>query len=321
MALRTRVSAVSPDQRNTPFTCDAELVQIGSETVAITVDTLGDEVRRGVVRDLYTVGWLAAVASLSDLAASGARPSGLLLSVSLPPDVDSSRLDAGFADCLEAHGTYLLGGDLQFDEQLSVTTVGVGAVQRALMRVGSQPGDPLYAVGAFGLGNLVALTQNGDEGSPHEGRYLPQIPFEAWMSVVPLVRACTDSSDGLLGALMNLADGVRFDVDLSAVPFDEEVRAIAGRTGLPLAGFAAGVVGDYGLVFTVSHTDVVAFEAASRASGLMAHRIGRCVEAPAHLLRGEGEAHCLSDVQARKLLSCESASELLTVLEGCSISA
>ncbi|TNE88109.1 MAG: hypothetical protein EP330_15745 [Deltaproteobacteria bacterium] len=304
-ALRARVGAGPRTQRNAPFESDCELLQLGEQLLALTVDTLGDELREGLVADLYSVGWLAAVASLSDLAAVGARPEGLLCSLSLPEE-DSSRLDAGLADALAAHGVGLLGGDLQFDSQLSVTTVGVGTVAHPLTRRGTRPGDVLFAAGAFGAGNLLALTHLPE----HEAAYRPRVDFDRWLAHVPRVRACTDSSDGLLGALHNLADGVGFEVDLERVPFVDAVREVCAVTGLPLAGFAAGVVGDYGLVFTAAPAHGAALETAGFA------RLGRAVEGPHRLVHGEA-LWVVDEASVASLAEARSAEALLAGLAAC----
>src|SRR5437868_5550458 len=65
--------------------------------------------------DLLYRGWLLATINLSDLAAAGARPLGLLTSLQLPattPTEDFERLLDGIDECCAEHGTAVLGGNL-----------------------------------------------------------------------------------------------------------------------------------------------------------------------------------------------------------------
>lgn len=296
-------------QRNRVGEADAEILDLGDRRLAITVDTLAEEFR--FLQDPETIGWLAAIASLSDLLAVGARPEGLLLSVELPLDAWEDRRDAlirGVLGCLEAHGTCLLGGDTNDTPHTALTTVGVGTVQRPLLRSGARPGDILLVVGEVGRGNLVALQalQSG-VASPLESSYRPTLPVEAWLQVCDAASACTDSSDGLLAAVASLAlsSGCGFDLEEQAIPYAGEVRSLP----LPLLAFAAGGVGDYGLVFTVPGTELSAFLA--RAGELSVRAIGRAT--PAGIRIG---GRCAEPSFLLELASRRSAAEVLAGLTG-----
>src|SRR5437763_819197 len=66
--------------------------------------------------DYYHWGWLLAAINLSDIAAAGAGPVGLLSSLTLPMSLDLDefyRLLDGIDDCCRAVGTHVIGGNLK----------------------------------------------------------------------------------------------------------------------------------------------------------------------------------------------------------------
>src|SRR5258707_14371590 len=80
-------------------------------------------------KDLYYRGWLLATINLSDLAAAGATPVGLLTSLVLPNDLtvsELSRLLDGIDECSRANGTRVLGGNIKEGERIDLTATAIG---------------------------------------------------------------------------------------------------------------------------------------------------------------------------------------------------
>ncbi|MBK6405359.1 MAG: hypothetical protein IPF66_10105 [Holophagales bacterium] len=154
----------APGQRGAIHETDAELVELGDgRLLALTVDTVCEEIRLGLYRDPRTAGRLAAAAALSDLAAVGAEPLGLLLSVTLPAgnaDVVQEAVARGVAETASAAGIFVLGGDTNEGNDLSVGCTAAGTVPcgSELRRVGISPGDLLFSAGPLGLGAAVAAS-------------------------------------------------------------------------------------------------------------------------------------------------------------------
>ena len=68
----------SPQQSNRLHETDAELIAINSnksDYLAVTIDTIADEISEGLYKDPFTMGWITVMANFSDLAAVGAEPS------------------------------------------------------------------------------------------------------------------------------------------------------------------------------------------------------------------------------------------------------
>jgi thiamine-monophosphate kinase len=102
------------------------------------------------------VGWRAAAVNLSDLAAMGAKPWGLVMSVGLPPDTEIAWIEdvyRGFSECLRTYGTELVGGDTVRSpvRTLSVTAFGQVPKNQVIQRHTARVGDAIVMTGLHGL--------------------------------------------------------------------------------------------------------------------------------------------------------------------------
>ncbi len=102
------------------------------------------------------VGWRAAAVNLSDLAAMGAKPWGLVMSVGLPSDTKIDwieRVYCGFSECLQTYGTELVGGDTVRSpvRTLSVTAFGQVPKNQVIQRNTARVGDAIVMTGLHGL--------------------------------------------------------------------------------------------------------------------------------------------------------------------------
>ena len=283
-----------PDQLNRPHQADAELVPIPGthQLLALTVDTLAEEIELGLYTDPETMGWMAATTSLSDLAAVGARPLGMLLSATLPTDSDANYqhwIARGFeAACTQAK-THVLGGDTNSGPQASLTSVAVGLVSPGglLLRTGCGPGDLVYTSGRLGAGGPVAVRALFPALDHRYVRpFRPQARIAASRVLPGFATACMDTSDGLVATLDQLGrlNGVGFEITAPLTDFlDPEAAALSHRMGVDLLLMLAQPHGEFELVFTVPSKERERFEAHAVSSGLHPLRIGRVI--PDRVLR------------------------------------
>ena len=261
--LYTRLHRRSPAQLNSINETDAELIQLpGSSTIlALTTDTVAEEIQLGLLHQPYTIGWFAVLAALSDLAAVGANPIGLLMSYQFPSQLsedETRQLIQGVEDCAQAHQSYILGGDTNQAEQLSVSATAIGTIPdgRFNSRVGCRPGDRLYVTPNVGQGNLLAFLNrfNHPLAESFEDSFRPVAPLELGQWIARHGSACLDTSDGLVAGitlLLTLNPEVGFRLNAGSIPYASTIQAIADQTGMAPSVFALGQVGDYGLLFTV----------------------------------------------------------------------
>lgn len=163
------------------------------------------------------VAWKLVATNLSDLAAKGAEPIGVILGHSLGPD-DQAFLD-GLHEALTAFETPLMGGDTIHAE--GSRTLGLTAIGRAThtpvpMRLASKPGDAIYVTGTIGRAML------GFEGNPDflEAFNRPTPLLGQGKALAPLVNAMMDVSDGLLldAFRMAAASEHSFEIQTDLIP-------------------------------------------------------------------------------------------------------
>jgi thiamine-monophosphate kinase len=237
---------------------DCGLIREGEEFFALSTDVSVERVHfRLDWISLQEVGWRATAAALSDLAAEGAEPVGLLSAVTMPPGASEPELlelmsgvgaAAGFA-----HAP-VLGGDLSSGPVWSLAITVVGRTRAPITRAGAQPGDTLWVTGALG-GARAALEawRRKEEPSPEaRARFAhpePRIAAGRWLARHG-AHAMIDLSDGLGGDARHLAaaSGVQVEIDLQAVPVVAVVSAEADRLRVSPGEFAAEAGEDYELL-------------------------------------------------------------------------
>ena len=285
----------APGQRGGVHETDAELLPIGDDRLlALTVDSVVEELELGLYSP-RTAGRVAVVACLSDLAAVGATPLGLLLSVTLPRSgakAIQTAIAGGVGDACREAGTFVLGGDTSEGDRLSVTVVGAGIVpaDRALTRRGCAPGDLVYATGLLGRGSAHAAAALMGLGPPPSA-FEPPVRSAAGMSLRGVATACIDSSDGLMAAvdqLVRLNDvAIRIDEPLDRL-LHPTARDLVRSSGLPAFPFLAGHHGEFELIFTIPAGSVSAMADVEERGAFRPLRLGR-VEAGRGVWIGRSE--------------------------------
>lgn len=226
------------------------------DMLAEGVHFIGDEPPADLAHKLFAV-------NLSDLAAMGARPLGVLLGLGL------ARQDAAWADAFAAGlaaaaarwRVPLLGGDTVAGLDrlvLGLTAIGQVAPGRALGRAGARAGDTLWVTGNIGDAGLGLAVARGDAPCDADllARYRrpePQLAMGA--ALVGIATAAIDVSDGLLidAARLAAAGGVSIGVDLGALPMSRAAeKRGADQLGLATSG------DDYELLFAAPATADVA---------------------------------------------------------------
>jgi len=187
------------------------------------------------------VAWKLVAVNLSDLAAKGATPVGVLLGYPLGDDAWDRHFVHGLEDALAHFDVALLGGDtVKGPRVLSLTAIGRTSV--APSRSGALAGDALWVTGVIGRGGL-GLRADPD----HLAAYRRPAPRLAEGKMLgPIVHAMMDVSDGLLidTQRMAYASGLAVEIDLDAVPVvgERSAAVTAGDDYELLFALSAGIV-------------------------------------------------------------------------------
>lgn len=237
---------------------DCAFIEAGGERLAVSIDLSIEDVHfRRAWLTPGEIGYRAASAALSDLAAVAAQPMALLLSLGVPDDYPDDALFAitdGVGDAAGDAGALVVGGDLSGSEKLVLDCCVIGRAGAEVRRKGAKPGDRIVVTGVLG-GPLAALTawQAGRDPEP-EARWRFVRPAQrhdaARFLLAHRARAMIDVSDGLGGDLGQLlaASGVGAHIDVGRIPVMPVARAAAERLGEPPWRFAARSGEEYELL-------------------------------------------------------------------------
>jgi thiamine-monophosphate kinase len=200
---------------------DAAVLDVGGETLVLTHDMLVEGVHFLPGQDPADVAWKLVASNLSDLAAKGAEPIGVLLGYMLGED--QQGFHAGLAEVLEHYGIPLLGGDTVAGgppQALGLTAIGRATHRPVPARSGARPGDGLWLTGQLGAAMLGYEALHDGSGADPQAYLRPMARLAEGEALAPLVTAMMDVSDGLLLDAWRMAEAsaVSLAIDGTAVP-------------------------------------------------------------------------------------------------------
>lgn len=201
----------------------------------VTTDMLHDRTDFPGGTTRYTAGWRAVGASLSDVAAMGARATAAV-AVYAAPSFEEDELEAfvaGAQDVCSAVDAEYVGGDLDGHDEFTVSSTALGETDAPVDRDGANVGDAVCVTGELGRSAAaIRAFEAGDVERANElFRFSPRVP--TGRALAPHASAMMDSSDGLARSLHQLASasdcGVTIDGD--AVPVADAVHEYATDDG------------------------------------------------------------------------------------------
>jgi thiamine-monophosphate kinase len=200
--------------------------------VVVTQDALVEGVHfRREWTSWRDLGWKAAAVNLSDLAALGAEPEALLVSLALPVETELSAV-VEFYEGLAEPGVPVTGGDTTRSDQLVLAVTAVGRSERVPGRAGAVPGDLLVVTGPLGgaAAGLHALREglNGFEELVARHRR-PPLRLEEGRRLARVAHAQIDLSDGIAGDAARVAErsGCRVVLEPERIPRASGIEAVA----------------------------------------------------------------------------------------------
>lgn len=290
-----------PQQLNAILEADAEILSPlsgSNEYLVVKTDGIYEEIRQKLYEDPWLIGWMVITAPLSDLAAVGTEPDGVLLSLVLSNEQDDEwmrNFQKGISDALAYYGTFLLGGDTNHDHHFSATATAIARTSRKpMMRKGIEPGQHIYCTNKMGDGNAFAYSKYFDAGKHHS--FKPVARFSETKIIREFATACIDSSDGFFPALAVLSEinNVGFDISIPLFNILHQAAAeIVLTHDLPSWMLLAGPHGEYELVFSIPAKDVHVFESEAKKINWHPLYIGRSKkEISIHFLSDSLGVHC-----------------------------
>jgi thiamine-monophosphate kinase len=270
---------------------DAALVRAVAPGAVLTTDMLVEDVDFRLAWASWSdIGHKAAAVNLSDLAAMGARPRGLLLSLALRPHIrvaDVMALVGTLARVGAHYGAPLVGGDLsKIDGPVvaSVTAIGEVDPRKALRRYAGRVGDIVLVSGVLGGAAAGLEALQAGVASPLRKRQLrptPNVALGMALAKSGLVRSAADISDGLASDALHVAPaGAGVTIDASALPLQAGVEQLARKLGKDAIRLAVAGGEDFELVIAVAPRNVPRVQALAKKLGQRLTVVGSVVKAP-----------------------------------------
>jgi thiamine-monophosphate kinase len=234
----------------------------GEDCLVVTTDMLHRTTDFPEEMTPWQMGWMSAAVNLSDIAAMGAEPTGLLMAIGMPSDTEIAfveELARGIQACAEFCGTTVIGGDLDTHAELTITGTALGRVKKSqlLLRKGAKPGDLVCVTGYAGTAGAAlkaVLSKKSVSKTVLKALFepVPRTREARELAESGAVTSMMDTSDGLAMSLYDLSrqSKVGFKIWENALPIFPEVREFASGPE-ELLEFALYTGGDFELIFTV----------------------------------------------------------------------
>jgi len=246
------------------------------------------------------LGKLAVQVSLNDVAASGAEPLGMLLTVLAPPKATEAEIGEVVREAAReaaAMGLQIIGGHTEVTDAvrrmvLSSTVVGRARLDALVRTGGARAGDSLVMTKYAGIEGTAILACDAAERlrgaltvqELNEARTLADsmsVLSEGQIAARSGATAMHDATEGgILGAAWELAEASRLGLrlELSAIPIHPVTRKLCAALDIdPLRLISSGAM-------LIAHPDGEALCMALRGQGIAATVIGEFIEPPERVL-------------------------------------
>ena len=238
---------------------DCGVVEWGEDYLVITTDAVSVRTHVPPGATSQQLGWHLVAINLSDIAAAGAYPLGVVAALAVPRDTELDfvkGLARGMEDCARQFGVAIVGGDTKESETMTLVATAVGKVpkKRILLRSGAKPGDIVVLTGDLGRAGWASRALVNPVQRPQAAdlllRIFPRVQEGIFFSESGVVTSCMDISDGLGTTIDQLSDAskVSFVIDFDAIPLYKGLQGEGRRTLEDLTIYYGG---DYELVATV----------------------------------------------------------------------
>jgi len=255
------------------FKDDAALINFGDKYLVATSDILFKSAHFPDEMTYEQIGKKVVTANVSDLAAMGAKPLGIIIAVGLPKEMllnDFDNLIGGILEGCTEYEMSLIGGDTNESGELTIsgTCLGIVGKDEVLMKDGSNPGDIVAVTGPLGLAaagfeilfneeielkdlngnhkNIALKHALNPEAKSKEGVLLAKSGF---------ITSCTDITDGLaseIGELVNAStQGIGITIFEEMIPLDSTVLEIARKVNKNPLEFILYYGEDFELLLTI----------------------------------------------------------------------
>lgn len=252
---------------NSPYIGDdcAYLKDLG---IVVTQDSLVEDIHFSTkFISAFDLGFKAVMVNISDVAASGAEPKYLTVSLSLPSNVKEDFVEEFYNGCKKACGNdvQIVGGDITGSEKIyiSISAIGKTLGRNISSRKNAKIGQKVIVSGIHGSSSAGLKLLLDGKNSPEKfikSHINPVAQVEFGKNISTTVKepyAMMDTSDGLMDGLSTIANesGVLLDIDFDKIPHEKDIEQFENWQDLVLFGGE-----DYQILATVPQNFQGGFE-------------------------------------------------------------
>jgi len=287
---------------------DCAALDFGEEYLLISTDMISKKTHVPKIMTPWQIGWFVVAINLSDIAAKGGKPLGLVLSLGLPGDTSDSFLEEltrGANACATTHDTSIIGGDTKENPSVTICGTVFGTVKKNefMSRKGTKIGDIVAITGTLGKAGagyyIIQSRKENDEILKGLMEPKPRINEGIALAREKIVSSCMDISDGLSSSLYQLQElnNVGFEIEKEKIPLSQMLLKLAKENeNLDIYKYCLHFGGDYELLLTIPPSE---FEKAQRSvekTGNFLTNIGQVTK---------GNEVCIVDGSVKKILPNE----------------
>jgi thiamine-monophosphate kinase len=275
---------------------DCAALSLGRQYLLVTTDLIARHTHMPSGMTPYQTGWMLTAVNLSDIAAKGGTPLGLVVTYGLPPDTTDvflKEMTRGAMTCARRCGTRIVGGDTKEAADITLSGTAFGLVNKTefMPRKGCHPGDVIAVTGTLGkaAAGYTALQHKETQQSLTRGLFepWPRLKEGRLLAKRRIVTSSMDLSDGLSASLYQLQElnPVGFTIQSNLLPVSKELQTMKRRhpeidTQRLLLHFGA----DYELLVTLPATKFQGTATALKRQGCSLTRVGTVTKSKKILL-------------------------------------
>ena len=242
---------------------DCAALDFGEDYLLISTDTISEKTHIPKIMTPWQIGWFIVAINLSDIAAKGGKPLGLVLSLNLPKDTSDrflEELNEGADKCATTYNTAIIGGDTKENPIITLCGTAFGIVQKDefMPRKGTKPNDIVAVTGNLGKAGAgyYAIKHSIDDKEILKGLLEPKPKLQEGITLAKekIVTSCMDISDGLSSSLYQLQElnKVGFEIKQEKIPLSPMLLKLSTEDkNLNTYNYGLHFGGDYELLLTI----------------------------------------------------------------------
>ena len=238
------------------------------KVLIVTTDLISKKTHMPPEMTPRQMGKKAVVVNISDVAAMGAKPLGLVMSIGVPSDLDVEDLKEvaiGMNQAAEEYGTCVFGGDTNMTDDLILAGTAIGIIKKdeLLTRHSAKPGDIVAVTGFLGsaaaglqilLQKLPITPETKQKLTQYTLEPKAQLKIAMELAKIKGVTASGDITDGLAWELHKIAAasecGIQIEED--KLPILEETIKVSKKFNLDLMELIMHIGEDFELILIVN---------------------------------------------------------------------